>query len=425
MNLFTIQETELRDLRQATDIIIYDGSKTLRFLFYILAGFMLFIFLWVSITTINERVAASHGVIKTEGDNLTIQAAASGRITEILVKEGDEVKKGQPLLRLDGHDVSLEIKSILEQISNEEENLQVASDQKNNLLTKSKADLNQEANQIKSAQIQIEQLEALKDQLLTELEQYNIKSHYNEKNLRRSNELFKAGLVSEIEINKLKLEAELIKKEIERFQKKIREYSLSIENAEVNLTRSKKELESLEAANKIGLLEVESRINNIPRRIETNKNQLAVKQYLKDNLNVLSPADGVIVKLNYNTPGSVLNPSVPVAVIAPSQLPLIVESYLLNKDISKVKLGQKAQIKLASYPHQEYGVLRGVVSYISPDSFSDPNLGKLYRLEMTLIHDTDNNIIELKNGMTCEVEIIVNSMSIFKLLAKKLKLVKI
>ncbi len=81
-----------------------------------------------------------------------------------------------------------------------------------------------------------------------------------------------------------------------------------------------------------------------------------------------SPADGIVKDLATNTSGSVLAPGAVLMTLVPEGEPLIAEVWLQNQDAGFVRAGQSVKLKLAAFPFQRYGMLEGRVLRISADA---------------------------------------------------------
>ncbi|HCA27345.1 MAG TPA: hypothetical protein DEP05_06865 [Betaproteobacteria bacterium] len=81
-----------------------------------------------------------------------------------------------------------------------------------------------------------------------------------------------------------------------------------------------------------------------------------------------SPVDGVVQSVNVTTIGSVVTPAQVLAAIVPKGTPLIVEANLPNSEVGFVKVGQRVELKLDTFPFQIYGAIPGAVSWVSPDA---------------------------------------------------------
>jgi len=78
--------------------------------------------------------------------------------------------------------------------------------------------------------------------------------------------------------------------------------------------------------------------------------------------------DGIIKDLATTTPGAVVQPGSVVLTLVPKDEQLYADVQIKNEDVGFVQVGQEAQIKLAAYPFQRYGMLKGKVIHVSADA---------------------------------------------------------
>jgi len=89
------------------------------------------------------------------------------------------------------------------------------------------------------------------------------------------------------------------------------------------------------------------------------------------------------------------------------------EMNIAQTNIGKVKVGQRVLIKLKGYPFEEYGMIRGEISYISDIPYKDSVF--ISKVEFGKIRSSDfKKSIHLKQGMTGEAEIITHDASILQ-----------
>ncbi|HEX7385489.1 MAG TPA: HlyD family type I secretion periplasmic adaptor subunit [Burkholderiaceae bacterium] len=81
-----------------------------------------------------------------------------------------------------------------------------------------------------------------------------------------------------------------------------------------------------------------------------------------------APADGIVKDLATQTPGAVLAPGTVLMTLVPEGEALVAEVWLANQDAGFVAAGQSAKLKLASFPFQRYGMLDATVARVSADS---------------------------------------------------------
>ncbi len=85
-------------------------------------------------------------------------------------------------------------------------------------------------------------------------------------------------------------------------------------------------------------------------------------------LELKAPQTGVVKDLATHTPGTVVAPGTILLKLVPQDEPLIAEVWVNNADAGFVQEKQKARVKLAAYPFQKYGMLDGEVRHIGADA---------------------------------------------------------
>jgi HlyD family secretion protein len=100
-------------------------------------------------------------------------------------------------------------------------------------------------------------------------------------------------------------------------------------------------------------------------RLEQELEKLSHRQRLAE---LRAPADGVVKDLATQTPGAVLAPGTVLMTLVPDGEALVAEVWLANQDAGFVAGGQSAKLKLASFPFQRYGMLDATVARVSADS---------------------------------------------------------
>jgi adhesin transport system membrane fusion protein len=167
---------------------------------------------------------------------------------------------------------------------------------------------------------------------------------------------------------------------------------------------------------------------------ETLKELGTLKQNLKasqDQLNrtvLESPMRGIVNNLNVTTIGGVVRPGEQILEIIPLDEELFVEAKVAPENIANIRKGQEATIKLTAYDYTIFGSLKGVVDFISADTFEDekardPDGNPHYKV--TLKVDTNNltarqERIEIRPGMQAQVELHTGEKTVLQYLLKPL-----
>jgi len=83
---------------------------------------------------------------------------------------------------------------------------------------------------------------------------------------------------------------------------------------------------------------------------------------------ISAPTNGILFGLKLRNSNQTVRLGEEIAQIVPSDNTLIVKALVGTEDISKVKIGQKAQLQVSACPYPDYGTLEGKVNAISPDA---------------------------------------------------------
>ncbi|MEM9161168.1 MAG: HlyD family type I secretion periplasmic adaptor subunit, partial [Verrucomicrobiota bacterium] len=220
------------------------------------------------------------------------------------------------------------------------------------------------------------------------------------------------------------------------------EKSLAIKTKELEITRP---LAADGIVSQIELLRLENAENDIQgqiikartdylNQVLTERNELNARlEQINETLRAYrdkitrstlrSPVRGIVNKVHFSTPGSVIRPSEPIIEIVPVDDTLLVEARISPADIAFIGQDQKATVKLTAYDFSIYGGLEGTVEQISADTFEDERGESYYEIKVrTGGRSLRNNESELEimPGMTVEVDIKTGKKTILEYLLKPL-----
>ncbi|WP_255810515.1 ATP-binding cassette domain-containing protein [Treponema denticola] len=104
------------------------------------------------------------------------------------------------------------------------------------------------------------------------------------------------------------------------------------------------------------------------------------------------------------------------------------ELIISDKDIAELKIGMEVNLKFTALPPSEYGVLKGVITNISNDSFNNQNTSSFFLVDTDILSSSLKNNeqkeVKLKPGMSTEAHIIIKRKTIIKFILEKLDFVK-
>ena len=123
---------------------------------------------------------------------------------------------------------------------------------------------------------------------------------------------------------------------------------------------------------------------------------------------ITSPIDGRVHQMAMHTLGGIVTPAQQLMIIVPEDVVLEAETWVANKDIGFIHVGQHAEIKVETFNFQKFGTIPAEVIEISPDAVEDKDKGLVYRAVLKLHQDNVQMIdrqAALGPGMSVTAEI--------------------
>jgi adhesin transport system membrane fusion protein len=156
---------------------------------------------------------------------------------------------------------------------------------------------------------------------------------------------------------------------------------------------------------------------------------LAQRQDTLDHAELKAPLAGLVKNIRVTTVGGVLKPGEELLQIVPSDDDLLVEVKIRPQDVTHLKPGLPATVKIDAYDYSIYGSLPGELTYLSPDTLSEdikPNEQPYYRARIrtqrqalqTAASGKAAERIALQPGMTATVEIKTGDNTVLRYLFK-------
>lgn len=166
--------------------------------------------------------------------------------------------------------------------------------------------------------------------------------------------------------------------------------------------------------------------SEVSTRIETLQQEIIKQQHRTALLELKAPRSGVVKSLGTHTAGTVTQPGTILMTLVPDDEPLIAEVWIENKDVGFVYQGQSSKVKLVTYQFQKYGMLDGVVTHVSADADEEESVtrrretgGLAYRalVELSAQYlDSGGKTFRLVPGMQVSTEINLGTRTIFEYL---------
>ena len=392
-----------------------------RFTFWIIVAIMIVTVLWLTIGKV-DIVVSARGLIIPDGEAKIIQPLDTGVISKILVKEGDFVKEGQPLMEIDPATTEPELESVqknLEDTLLEIKRLNATADG-------NEFDTTNEISE--TALIQQNLYNASMSAIKNKVEAKKIDLSKTEDELNAT----RAELSAKKQILGAKIDQEQRMKNVidviayDDYQNILNE--IKTLNAEVTkLNYQIKELNSqkVQILKEIDAIEDEFKATNLEKLADKTKAANELKSnadqiifiFRNTKQTITSPCDGYVDKLFIHTNGGVVTPAQQLFAITPSGTPLLIKATVLNQDIGFVKEGMKVSVKIDTFNFQKYGMIEGEVKTVSKNSIQDEKLGPVYEVYITPLTHTlkvEGKDEPIRTGMSLSAEINVGKRRIIE-----------
>ncbi len=386
-----------------------------------------------------DELARGEGKVIPSAKIQTVQSLDGGIISEILVKEGSFIKSGQPLMKIDTtrFKASLdENKNALEDLLASQVRLQAELNVDLNkpmpkLVFKDKKLLNYpdiitvQKNIFKTRYQELKNSISILQMQMGQKKQELVELKSKEEQLARALVLIKEEMET---IEKLVARKSLsnmdfiaIKKEYNNILGDYNSTKLSIPRMKIAIAESNKKI-----MEKISIFKSESakELQKVSSEIKKYESKVISEKDKLDKTIILSPVDGIIKQINFNTIGGVVKSGVELIEIVPDSDILLVEAKIDPKDIAFINPSQKAIVKITAYDFSIYGGLDGKIVEISADSIKDEDRkdGKTY---YKVVIQTDKNYLEKDNqkysiipGMVASVDIVTGQKTILDFILK-------
>lgn len=374
---------------------------------------------WANAAEMEEAVQAQ-GKLEPQGTVKDVKAPNPGVVKAIYVKEGQRVKKGDKLMKLDPTTLTAQmesLKQVKQMLEREAEyyRLQLQGytsaaaparvPQSIVALTRSRAALQGENQYLRAQltgdvaglsldqqarlrynQVDLETrsaaIELKKAQLNKQMQQTETRRAAAQQTLAMNTEILdritplaEQGAISRIQFLKQQQEVmngssqvEQLLQEQQRIQLEVAETQTKVENT---VASDGKDVMALLSINEQKLAEIDSQFNKAAleneKKIAEIVSQIQQTQQMLRYSDVVAPADGAVFEMKPTAPGYVANPAEPLLKIVPQEA-LVAKVTISNQDIGFVKPGMEVDVRVDSFPFSEFGDIKGELIAIGSDA---------------------------------------------------------
>jgi len=382
------------------------------FLVFVVFGF------WAGFAPLDGAARAS-GVVTVESYTKIIQHLEGGIVGEILVRNGDVVEAGDPLLVLDNTQPlaqlgiadaqflalkSREARLLAESSSSESISFPAVLIQAGSGADAEMASERQIFLARKAARDgEVEVLEQRKDQLA---------SRVTGLEALRSSKLELAASFSEelVDVRELLEEGFSDKRRLRELERSYSSYNGEAADLTANISTTQMQIGEARLQilqqDKEFLNEVVHELGEVRTRLKDTEERMIGLRDIVRRTSITTPVDGIVNGMQVHTVGGVVQPGVDIAEVVPQSDDLIIEANVSPIDIDRVTLGQEATISFSAFSSGLVPTIYGNVIGVSADRLIDQTNGAPYylaRVEVTPEGVRDMGDLVLVPGMPAEV----------------------
>ena len=378
-----MSDTRLPYILRVNPLLIIFGS-----LFVVIIPLLV----WANFAEIEQR-STTRGIVIATDKTQKIQAPIDGVVDVIMVKEGLKVKKGDILVVLEKEQNQAALDAAASKVASlKAKSIRLRAESLGEDLNYPVDFLQDEYQELITIQKKLFLLrkKALEDEVSSLINALILK----EEELSSNQRLVDSGDIGRNKILSIDREIVDLKGKISNTKNKF------YQNAQEEMTNTEDEL-------------------------SIRKEMLKEKRVTLDRSEIISYMDAIVKEIIITTKGAKVRSGDVILELVPLGQELIIEVKLKPTDISFIKIGQKARVKLDTYDFSIYGSFDGRVEYISPDTIIEKtSMGDEYFFKVLISLDHSDlitkkgTIIDITTGMGAEADIITGSRTVLHYLTK-------
>ena len=350
--------------------------------------------LWAALAPLDEGVPGQ-GMVTIDTKSKAVQHLSGGIIKEVLVTEGQQVKEGQLLVKLDEAVATMNFQtSRLRYLGLRAMESRLSAEQQGLGKIVWHEDLRAGLSEPQIRQITLTQeqlFESRRASLRADLQaleesiqgQEGLLKAYSEMGVNRRNQL---SMLNEELKNTSSLVSEGYaprNRQLE-LQRMVAEMNSSISDLQGNTVRGQRAIGELRqrgiARRQESRKEVETQLTDVAREAQTEAGRFRATQEDLGRVEIRSPAAGQVIGLAFQTVGGVIGPGQKLMDIVPVGQALLLEARVLPHLIDRVHVDLPVDVRFNSFAHSPQLVVDGKVVSVSTDLLTDPKTGATYYL---------------------------------------------
>lgn len=423
------RQVDTEFMPEVAGVAAQDSSRGSRITVWIAAALIITALVWAKFAVLQE-VTMGEGKAIPSSKVQVIQNLEGGIVTEIFVREGQIVNKGDTLLRLDDTRFlsnkgesevdKYTLMAQVDRLSAESEGRpfkpsavvlskapQVAADEQSLYDSRQR----RLASEQRTLQEQLRQKTQEVAEFRSKQDQFRNQLGFIQQELSMSAPLVNSGAVSPVEIIRLKGKASEARGQMDAT-------SLAIPRAEAAINEIKSKIqESQDSFRSDAAKDLNDKRADLAKASATS---IAIDDRVT-RTTVTSPVKGIVKTLKVNTIGGVVQPGSDMVEIVPLEDNLLIEAKVRPQDVAFLHPGQKAMVKFSAYDYTIYGGLPAKLELIGADTTTDDKGNTFYLIQVRTDKNhlgSDAKPLLIIPGMVATVDIITGEKSVMDYLLK-------
>ncbi len=400
------------------------AKKSANLVLWIILGVFVVFLTWAALTQL-DRTVRGQGRVVPSSKLQVVSNLEGGVVEEILVKPGQTVRKGDPLVRLSPTISSAAFGSSQASVDALQARIarlnaevrgaipaygQVSAGQvavERSLHAARTAELQGLMAAGNARAIQAERSVNEAEQML-QARQSNLQAAQRELEMIRP--LAEKLIVPKIDLIKAENAAQVARAEVTAAQAAIARSRSSIAEARADTAQRRSDWMS-RAGNELSQAQAE---------LSAQAQTLPALSDRVDRTIIRAPMSGKVNRVLVTTVGGSVSAGMPIAEIVPSEQTLYIEAMIRPEDIANVGLGQRAKVEITAYNSSVFGSLNGTVTSLSPDAVVNEKTGEsFYTVEVqttSQLRDEAGKRLPIGPGMIANVNLLGEKRSILSYL---------
>ncbi len=349
---------------------------------------------WAGIAPLDSASHAS-GIVVVDSSRRIIQHKEGGIVEKIFVKDGDKVKKDDPLIELNNATLKPQLDTLLNRRLNYRVWLARLKAEKNN---SNQINLDQELlENIQSPEInkivmnQQSQFDSRRDMVQGQLSGLDKKiEQHNQEIVSQEAQLESTKLQLKLTKEQVVVLTDLFEKGLAQKPRLIEQQSreaqliAAVSGIESKIINTRKvitelEIEKENVKSKFSA-EINREIREVSEKLDETKESIKGAEDQFTRLLIKSPINGTVSKVQMNTIGGVVGSGMNIMTIIPDDDNLVIDAFVRPQDIDSVYVGLSAKVRISAFKSRSTGPLDGIVTSVSPDLTEPSEIDKVYNV---------------------------------------------